>query len=219
MGAYIMSLLSKENKISQKENKTKIIKLPEPKLDSKNSIEKTLLKRRSIRNYKSEPLALEQISQLLWAAQGITSQTGFRTAPSAGATYPLELYLVIGNVNKLDNGIYKYTPNEHKLIKVIDGDKRIDLWNAAWGQFAIKNAAAIIVFSAIYERTSSKYGNRSKRYVHVEVGHAAQNIYLQAVSLNLGTVVIGAFDDKSVKKVINAPIEESPLYIMPIGRK
>ena len=195
------------------------IRLPEPKYDSNTSVEQALLKRRSVRVYKDETLALTEVSQLLWAAQGITDPRGFRTAPSAGALYPLELYVVAGNVNDLPDGIYKYKPHKHELAMVVEGDKRTELYNAALDQPSIKDAATVIVFSAVYERTTGKYGERGIRYVHIEVGHAAQNIYLQAVSLNLGLVVIGAFDDEEVKKIMNMEDKEQPLYIIPVGKE
>ncbi len=198
---------------------TERIKLPEPGHDSPTSIEQALLKRRSVRDYKDEPLTLAELSQLLWAAQGITDRRGFRAAPSAGALYPLEVYVVAGNVSNLPSGIYKYKPHEHELEKILEGDKRAKLCIAALGQSSVKDGAIAIVFSAVYERTTQKYGERGIRYVHMEVGHAAQNVYLQAVSLNLGTVVIGAFQDDAVRMIINMPDEENPLYIMPIGRK
>lgn len=196
------------------------IKLPAPKFDSDTSVEEALLKRRSIRDYKDEPLTLAEISQLLWAAQGITeTKKGYRTAPSAGALYPLETYVVAGNVSDLADGVYKYKPYGHELMKVAEGDRRSELAAAALGQPAVKKGAAVIVFSAVYERTSGKYGERGTRYVHMETGHAAQNIYLQAVSLGLGTVTIGAFDDGQVKKILSMPENEQPLYIIPVGRK
>jgi SagB-type dehydrogenase family enzyme len=196
-----------------------IIKLPQPYVDGKVSIEETLLLRRSVRDYKDMPLALNEISQLLWAAQGITNPFGFRTAPSAGALYPLEIYLVAGNVKNLSQGVYKYKPKSHTLINVIKGDKRSELSAAALGQSCVKKGTAVIVLAAVYERTMKKYGQRGIRYVHIEVGHASQNIYLQAVSLKLGTVVIGAFDDGKVKKVLHMQNAEQPLAIMPIGKK
>lgn len=196
-----------------------IIKLPEPKYDSKVSIERALLERRSIRIYKDEPLTLSEVSQLLWAVQGITGSRGFRTAPSAGALYPLEVYIVVGNVKDLADGVYKYKHSGHELVKISDGDKRAELYTAAPGQSCIKNGAVVFVLSAVYERTTGKYGQRGIQYVHIEIGHAAQNIYLQAVSLNLGTVFVGAFYDGQVKAVLNMPDREVPLCIMPVGRK
>ncbi|HAZ32160.1 MAG TPA: nitroreductase [Dehalococcoidia bacterium] len=194
------------------------VRLPEPRYDSDVSIEETLLKRRSVRDYTGEPLTLQEVSQLLWAAQGITDPRGFRTAPSAGATYPLETYLVVGDVEHLTPGVYRYDPQEHKLVKVLEGDRRAGLAAAALGQRWVREGAINIVFTAIYERTTRRYGDRGIRYVHMEVGHAGQNVHLQAVALGLGTVVIGAFHDDQVKKILNLPKGEHPLYIMPVGR-
>ncbi len=195
------------------------IKLPQPQSDSTVSIEETLRSRRSVRDYKDMSLSLHEISQLLWAAQGVTNSLGFRTAPSAGALYPLEIYLVAGNVKNLPEGVYKYKPESHTLVNVIKGDKMHELSAAALGQSCIKKSAAVIVLAAVYERTMKKYGQRGIRYVHIEVGNASQNIYLQAVSLNLGTVLIGAFDDVKVQKVLNMHNTEQPLSIMPVGKK
>lgn len=213
-----MLLLDWEDKITPR-YEPGIVKLPEPRYVSNTSIEKALLKRRSIRDYKDKPLTLSEVSQLLWAAQGITDPRGFRTAPSAGALYPLELYIVAGNVNDLLHGIYKYKPHGHELARVVEGDKRAELCNAALGQDWVGSGAVVIVFSAVYERTTAKYGERGIRYVHIEVGHAAQNVYLQAISLNLGTVVVGAFYNNEVKKIMNMRDEEQPLCIMPVGRR
>ncbi|MEW6214864.1 MAG: SagB/ThcOx family dehydrogenase [Nitrospirota bacterium] len=201
-----------------KEGFAEIIKLPEPKYDSKLSIEKALLKRRSVRDYKDEPLTLAEVSQLLWSAQGITDPRGFRAAPSAGALYPLEVYVVVGNVSSLSDGIYKYKPYGHELVSIMKGDKRAELSAAALGQTCVKGGAAVIVISAVYERTTKKYGERGIRYVHIEAGHAAQNVYLQAVSLNLGMVVVGAFADNEVKRILNMAPTEQPLCIMPVGK-
>ncbi len=194
------------------------VKLPEPLHDGETSIEQALLKRRSVRSYRGSPLRLSEISQLLWAAQGITGRGGFRTAPSAGALYPLETYIVAADVDGLPQGVYYYRPAGNDLIRVAGGDKRGRLCNAALGQTSVRNAAAVIVFSAVYERITAKYGDRGIQYVHMETGHAAQNVCLQAVSLALGTVVIGAFYDEAVKEVLKMSDREQPLYIMPVGR-
>jgi len=195
------------------------IKLPEPRYDSNVSIEEALLRRRSIREYTGEPLTLQEVSQLLWSAQGITDLRGFRTAPSAGALYPLEVYVAVGDVENLTKGVYKYRPQEHEIIKVLDGDKRADLAKAALGQAWVKEAAVDIVVSAVYERTTVKYGDRGIRYVYVEAGHAAQNLCFQATAMDLGTVTVGAFYDEQVKEVLNLPEDEQPLYIIPVGKK
>lgn len=194
------------------------IKLPEPKYDSDTSVERALLERRSVRSYKDGPLAISDVSQLLWAAQGATNLRGFRTAPSAGGLYPLEVYIAIGNVDGVEKGVYKYIPDEHELVKVKDGDMRGELTIAALRQPCVGDGAIVIVLSAVYERTTQKYGDRGVRYVHMEAGHAAQNVCLQAASLNLGTVTVGAFKDEEVKKILNMPEEEHPLYIMPVGK-
>lgn len=193
------------------------IKLPEPKYESDTSLEEALLKRRSIREYSGENLTIEEVSQLLWAAQGITSKWGGRTAPSAGALYPLEVYLVVGDVEGLAQGVYKYIPERNELEKVIEGDLRQELAEASLKQKCVEDAAIDLVFTAVYERTTSKYGDRGIRYVRMEVGHASQNVYLQAISLDLGCVVIGAFDDNKVKEIMG--IKADPLCIMPVGRK
>jgi len=193
------------------------MKLPEPKLESQTSVEQALLKRRSAREYKEDSLSLEQISQLLWAAQGITAEWGGRTSPSAGALYPLEIYLVAGKVKGLKPGLYHYEPEKHSIIQKKDGDLREELTKASLHQEEILNAPVSIVITAIYARTMKKYEQRGIRYVHMEVGSAGENIYLQAESLGLGTVFIGAFEDDEVKKVLG--IEEEPLGIMPIGKK
>jgi len=193
--------------------------LPEPRLQSEVSIEETLLRRRSVREYASVPLTLDQVSQLLWAAQGITSQRGGRTAPSAGALYPLELYVAVGNVENLAPGVYKYRPERHELFKISNDDVRGELAKAALGQGWVKEGAIDIVIAAVYERTTRKYGDRGVKYVHMEAGHAAQNICLQAVALDLGIVTVGAFLDDQVRSTMGMPEDEVPLYVIPVGRK
>jgi len=200
-------------------NGLKTISLPEPRLDSECSIEQALLKRRSYRSYADTPLNVAEISQLLWAAQGVTDRRGFRTAPSAGALYPLETYVVVGKVDGLAAGVYKYQPVQHRLKEISAGDRRTELAAAALSQSSISKSPASIVITAVYERTTAKYRERGIRYVHMEAGHAAQNIYLQTVSLNIATVVIGAFHDQRVQGVLNLLKYEEPLYIMPIGKR
>jgi SagB-type dehydrogenase family enzyme len=197
----------------------KTIRLPAPNAKGATSLEETLLKRRSVRAYSQEPLTIEEVSQLLWAAQGITEGTqGLRTAPSAGALYPLEIYVIAGSISGLAKGIYKYRPQEHGLVKVADSDARRELSRAALEQESVRDAPAVLVFSAVIERTAIKYRTRAARYVYMEAGHAAQNVFLQAAALNLGTVTVGAFYDEDVKKVIGMDARESALYIMPVGR-
>ena len=195
--------------------------LPFPRLRGTMSVEEALANRRSIREYTSEPLTLEEVSQLLWAAQGISEvHNEFRTAPSAGATYPLELYLVVreGGVIGLKAGIYKYDLKRHSIRLVREGDYSRELFKAALDQEWVLNAAVNLVVTAVYRRTTRRYGDRGVRYVHMEVGHVGQNVYLQATALNLGSVVIGAFFDDEVKRILGDPPEEHPLYIISIGR-
>ncbi|MCX8041224.1 MAG: SagB/ThcOx family dehydrogenase [Thermodesulfobacteriaceae bacterium] len=194
-----------------------LIKLSDPKLKGNISLEEALSKRRSVREFATTPLTLQEVSQLLWAAQGITSPWGGRTAPSAGALYPLEIYLVAGQVKNLPSGIYKYQPKDHSLLRISEGDKREEVWKAALKQPWVKNAPVIFIFTAVYQRTTQKYGERGIRYVHIETGHAAQNLLLQAVALDLVGVPVGAFYDEVLKKTLN--IKEDPLYIISIGKK
>ena len=194
------------------------IRLPEPRRQSNVSVESALQNRRSVREYRDESLTLAEVSQLLWAAQGITGPEDRRTAPSAGALYPLEVYLVAGRVNDLASGIYHYRPQHHELVRVAEGDKRAGLASAALDQDCVRNGAVTVVVAAVYERVTKKYGPRGVMYVHMEAGQAAQNVYLQAVALNLGTVAVGAFEDEPVKKLLDLPADERPLYLLPVGR-
>jgi len=195
------------------------IKLPKPDLTGEQSIEKLLQQRRSVRSYQKSSLNLAEVGQLLWSAQGVSSARGLRTAPSAGALYPLQLYVVVGDVNELSPGIYQYNPEEHSLLKTTNGDLRKSLQEAALDQSCIGDAAIIFVFTAIYRRTTGKYGDRGVRYVHMEVGHEGQNLFLQAEALHLGTVVVGAFNDDEVREVLNLDGDMQPLSLMPVGRK
>jgi SagB-type dehydrogenase family enzyme len=209
---------NRERTTMQKTNED-IIQLPAAKLQSETSVEEALNKRRSIRNYTKQPLSLEEVSQILWAAQGITEKSyGLKTSPSAGALYPLEVYLVTANVKDISEGIYKYNPLNHSIKKIDDGDKRVEISNASLKQEAIEECSALVIITAIYERTSVKYGDRAERYVHMEVGHAGQNIYLQAVSLGIGTVMMGAFHDDALKKTLKLPANEFTLAIYPMGK-
>ncbi|KPK90832.1 MAG: nitroreductase [Anaerolineae bacterium SM23_ 63] len=186
--------------------------LPEPSLEGQLSLEEALLQRRSVREFSPEPMSISEISQLLWAAQGITGSQGFRTAPSAGALYPLELYVV------LEGGVFHYNPHAHNLTTVSAGDLRADLYRVSLRQDAILKAPMILVITAVFSRTEAKYGRtRSPRYIHLEAGHAAQNTLLQAVSLGLGAVPIGAFEDIRVQEVLGLPADHEPLYLIPIG--
>ncbi|OGP64044.1 MAG: nitroreductase [Deltaproteobacteria bacterium RBG_13_53_10] len=192
----------------------KEIELSKPKKKGPVSIEETLNRRRSVRSYEKAPLGLEDVSQLLWAASG-TNLYG-RTAPSAGATYPLETYLAAGEVEGLNPGLYRYSYSRHSLEGKREGDLRRKLARAALEQRMIERAPATVIVAADYSRTTGRYGPRGGRYVHMEIGHVGQNISLQAIALGLGTVMIGAFEDNDVKEILG--IEEEPLYIIPVGR-
>ncbi|MBK3333375.1 SagB/ThcOx family dehydrogenase [Persephonella atlantica] len=196
-----------------------ILPLPEPVFDSSYSIEKALLNRRSLREFSDKPLNLKEISQLLWAAQGITHFEGFRTAPSAGALYPLEIYAVCGNVNKLPSGIYHYNPFRHEIVLKKGGDFREELFHASLGQEWVKDCAVCFVITGVYDKTTRKYGSRGIRYVDMEAGHAAQNLLLQATALGIGGVTIGAFYDNQVRKILDVGADEFPLYLIPSGKK
>ncbi|MDI6718102.1 MAG: SagB/ThcOx family dehydrogenase [Methanomicrobiales archaeon] len=195
------------------------IQLPPPRQDSNASLERVLLTRRSVSRYRTDrPLALSEVSQLLWAAQGITGPEGRRTAPSAGRTYPLEVYVVAGNVNDLPAGIYHYLPDGHQLERLAEGDVRQALSAAALDQAEVREAPADIVITAFPERTRN-FGDRAERYVFLEAGHAAQNVLLQAVALNLSSIPVGGFNDTRVRSVLSLAENQVPLYIMPVGTK
>lgn len=198
---------------------TNMIPLPPPTASSDVSVEEAVGARRSVREFTGQPAGLEAVGQLLWAAQGVTSSGGGRTTPSAGALYPLEVYLVAGEVSGLDAGVYKYHPRGHSLMLHMAGDLRKRVARSALRQKWIADAAAVVVITAVYERTRQKYGSRTERYVHMEVGHAAQNIYLQAQSLGLGTVMVGAFRDEKLRTVLRLPASEAPLALMPVGHR
>lgn len=201
--------------------KSSIIVLPSPILKGTVSVEEAIKSRRSVRNYSSEALSLKEVSQLLWSAQGITdNSTGFRAAPSAGATYPLEVYLVVGKngVVGLEEGVYRYIPYGHKIEQTLKGDVRSRLALSALGQDFIEEAPISIVIAAVYERTTGRYGERGIRYVHMEAGHVGQNLHLQGVALGLGMVMVGAFFDDQVQSTLNIPKNQKPLYIIPIGK-
>lgn len=198
----------------------KYTKLPTPEMNSGISVEEAIRDRRSERAFINKPLSLKQLSQILWAAQGLTYNEK-RAAPSAGATYPIDLYVVTGtdSIIGMDMGLYHYIPKEHQIefSKDLKKDLRYRLAEASLFQMFIADAPISIIVTGEYERTTLVYGKRGVRYVHLEAGHVAQNIYLQSIALGLGTVAVGAFYDKEISDLLALPLNQRPLYVMPIG--
>ncbi|MFO7951472.1 MAG: SagB/ThcOx family dehydrogenase [Bacillota bacterium] len=197
------------------------ITLEEPDRSGGTPLFEVLQKRRSERNYKTRPLSKKELSQVIWAAQGVTRATGyhqFRTAPSAGALYPVETYCVINRVSEMKPGVYHYQVPEHSLALLKEGDYGTELAQAGLGQAMIRDAAFVLVFSALVERAKWKYDQRAYRYIYMDAGHIAQNAALAAVSLDLGSCQIGAFFDQEVNKVIEVDgEEETAIYMTTIG--
>ena len=191
------------------------IKLPRPRTTGEMRLEEAIVKRQSVRSFSKKQLSLEEISQLLWAAYGprdIDSVTGAsKTVPSAGALYPMEIYMVS------PDGVFHYFPSSHSLKEISDKDLRSGLSGAALRQEAIAQAPVNFVIACVYDRICWKYGERGMRYAHIEAGHIAQNIHLQAVCLGLGSAPIGAFSDTAVQKTLYLPKDNIPLYIIPVG--
>ena len=196
----------------------KTIALPKPSFKGEVSVEEAILKRKSTRAFSSRSITMSQLSQLLWASQGITKGY-YRTVPSAGATYPLEVFIVVGEggIESLDGGIYHYLPREHSIVVHLPGDLRKGLCTACLGQDFIGRAPLSFVVCAEYSRTTAGYGDRGVRYVHMEVGHLGQNLALQGEALDLRSVMVGAFRDDDVSHVLDLPAELKPLYVIPMG--
>ena len=200
------------------ENSPLTYTLPPPRTTGSISVEQALASRRSQRNFVDRELSAEQLSQILWAAYGITeTRRGLRTTPSAGALFPMEIYVVIGRVQGIEPGVYRYDPREHRITRTINRDLRAELAAAALGQTMIRDAPITVVHTAVFRRMTGRYGERGIRYTWIEVGHSAQNIYLQAEALGLGTCAVGAFNDRRVSELLQLPSEEEPLYLMPVG--
>lgn len=196
---------------------TDLVTLPAPRLSGELSLEAALAERRSVRHFTDRPLSLAVVGQVLWAAQGVTHPEGRRTAPSAGATYPLEVYLVAGAVEGLPAGVYRYRCRDHRLEPVSQGDVRADLTAAALNQAWMRGAPASIVVAAVGARTAARYGQRAGRYVAMEVGAAMENMQVQGVALGLGSTFVGAFDDGRVKEVLGLLPQEEPMALLPLG--
>ncbi len=217
-GVVIVSVAcSNENNAEEDAMGTRV-ELPEPKTDGEVPLERTIAERRSRRSFSDRGISLEDAGQILWSAQGLT-EGHYRAAPSAGATYPLEMFVAVGEgtVGDLAAGVYRYHPGDHALSQGVVGDVRGRLAGAALRQGFVADGAMVVVIAADYGRTTGRYGERGIRYVHMEVGHVGGNIYLQCEALNLGTVAVGAFDDEEVEDVVGISGELDALYIMPVG--
>jgi SagB-type dehydrogenase family enzyme len=189
-----------------------IIQLTDPNLEGDMSLEEALAKRRSVRQFSSQPLKRSQISQLAWAGQGITEpQRGLRTAPSAGATYPIELLFVT------PEGVFVYRPADHSLMQLGNQDIRNGLAAAASMAESVAGAGCDIIVAGAIRKLTDQYKDKARTYMHMEAGHIAQNIQLQAVSLGLGSVTVGGFNTKEVRNVCKLTRTLEPLYIICVG--
>ncbi|MFC2092212.1 SagB/ThcOx family dehydrogenase [Elusimicrobiota bacterium] len=198
----------------------KTVKLPKPSIDDTRSLGTSINSMHSVRRYKERQLTVGDISNMLWAAGGtkVDGVTGAsRTYPSAGACYPLEFFLVAGDIEDMNAGVYHYDIVSHDLKELKTGDMRSDMQSAAYGQSMLKNAPAIIVICAVFSRTTGRYGYRGRNYVYLDAGHAGQNIYLMASSLGLATVAVGAFDSFVLTRILDLPKIYEPIYVFPIG--
>lgn len=196
------------------------MQLPEPMLDGDVSLERTIHKRRTVRSFDRKALTLKHLSQLLWAAQGITETGGFkRAAPSAGALYPMDVYAVVGRdcIEKVDPGVYHYNPADHSLSLVQEGDRRRDVAEASLWQMWMADAPLTLVITAEYSRIMVKYRQRGIRYAMIEAGHIGQNIFLQCQGMGLEAGIVGAFEDEKVVQVMGIKTTHEPLLIMPVG--
>lgn len=193
------------------------IRLAPPARGAPQSLQAAMAARRSVRRYGPQALPLDGLSELLWAGQGISNDEGLRTVPSAGALHPLELHLVARRVLALPAGIYRYVPAAHAIETVTRGDPGPGLSDAAAGQAMVGAAPAVLAIVARHAISAAKYGARAERYVAIEAGAAAQNIALKAVSLGLGTVIVGAFDDDALARVLRLTAQVRPLALMPVG--
>jgi SagB-type dehydrogenase family enzyme len=190
---------------------------PLPKPVDVSPLGRLLAGRRSVRAFGTHPLALEHLGELLWAAQGVTDPEGLRTAPSAGALYPLEIFVVAGRVTGLPGSVYRYLPQGHALRLHKEEDLREALAAAAYHQDWLKHAATVLAIAAVFGRTAGKYGERATRFVPMEAGHAGQNLLLQAEALDLAAVVVGAFEDREVAAALGLPADMTPLSLVPVG--
>ncbi len=196
------------------------VSLPEIETPAPGSLEDALFRRRSVRSYASEPLTAEEIGALLWAAAGETvdgTAGPTRAHPSAGGLYPVEVFLAVGEAEGIDPGVYRYSWHDHQLIEISSGDIRSELMEASLNQNPVLQAPVTVILSAVYSRTMSRYGERGERYVHMDAGAAGQNVQLQAAAAGLHSVIIGAFEDDSVRNLIGGT-NAQPLLVIPVGR-
>jgi SagB-type dehydrogenase family enzyme len=213
LGAAAISACSPRREVARlPTSETAAVSLPSPGGNDAMALRTALQRRRSVREYSGRPLTAHQVSELLWAAQGVTAADGRRTAPSAGARYPLEVYLVD------EDGLFHYEVADHALQQLGSEDLRADLRAAALDQESVGDAPAVLVLTGVESRTAERYGDRAPRYVAMEAGHAAQNVHLMAVALGLVSVPIGGFDDRAVADVLGLPSGEAPLYLLPVGQ-
>ena len=198
------------------------ITLPSPSYKGTVSVEEALKARRTHRSFQPRPLTLKQFSQILWGAYGVTSQrygSFLKTAPSAGALYPLDIYGVVGQggVETLAPGIYHFRPENHAVELVKQGDLRAEVAGNALQQMWMARAPLLLVITGEYNRSSIKYGPRGVTYTHIEAGHVGQNVFLQAEAIGLKAGIVGAFNNRSVVTTMGVPPNQDPLLIMPVG--
>lgn len=201
---------------------SKKIKLDKPSNLSKTTLNDVLKKRKSIRDFSKESISKEQLSYLLWASTGIQREEQgfeFRTAPSAGALYPIETYLVVNNVEDISKGVYHYSIKEHTLEQLKSGDFGLKIAEAALEQEMCTEAAVVFIWTAIFARSKCKYGQRAYRYIYLDAGHMAENLALASVSLDLGSCQIAALFDDEVNKIIDVDgVKESVIYMSVVGK-
>ena len=220
LGLAPFSPLKKAIARDNQQRRRNAMKLPQPKMEGPMSVEQAIGQRRTVRAYGSQILQLDQLSQLLWSAQGLTGSRRFkRAAPSAGALYPMDVYAVVGRsgVAQVEAGVYHYEPRPHGLALIAAADLRDRLARAAISQMWVADAPVNFIITAEYSRVTGKYGNRGIRYALIEAGHIGQNLFLQAEALGLKAGIVGAFRDKELAEALQLPGSHEPLLIMPVG--
>jgi SagB-type dehydrogenase family enzyme len=195
------------------------ITLPQPDLEGKMTLEQALAQRRSVRQYAPGPLSLAEVSQLLWAAHGITGPNGKRTTPSARAVFPLEIWLAVGDVTDLAPGVYRYVPEDHALSLVAAGDPREGITAAAPRQAGVPTIPVVVAVVGDSALATERFGSRRERYLAMEAGFVVQDVYLQATALGLGTVAVGGYRDAPAREALGLPAGRELLLLMPVGRR